>query len=68
MKMLRLKLLALIMLSLISVSLAGCATKPTVITQCTWVKPIYPSKDDVLTKGTKVQIVVHNESWESNKD
>ena len=30
----------------------------------TWTKPIYPSRQDVLTRGTAEQILIHNESWE----
>ena len=30
-----------------------------------WVKPIYISKDDVLTEGTAKQILIHNETLES---
>lgn len=29
-----------------------------------WVKPIYISKDDVLTEGTAKQILIHNETLE----
>lgn len=39
--------------------LSGCATN-----YCTWVTPIYPSKEDKLTRGTKQQILIHNETWE----
>ena len=30
-----------------------------------WVKPIYISKDDVLTEGTAKQILIHNETLEN---
>ena len=49
------------MLILIGVSLSGCATN-----SCAWVKAIYPSHDDVLTRGTKQQILTHNEAWKAN--
>ena len=54
-------MISALMLSLIS----GCATKES---SCAWVKPIYPSRADVLTRGTKEQIVVHNETWEKNSE
>ena len=40
--------------------LGGCSTCPT----STWVKPIYPSRNDVLTRGTANQVITHNEAWE----
>lgn len=40
--------------------LAGCASCPT----NSWVKPIYPSRSDVLTRGTAEQIIIHNETWD----
>ena len=38
-------------------SLSGCATR---IVDCTAVDLIKPSRADVLTRGTKEQIVQHN--------
>lgn len=44
---------------------AGCATEPTSQADaCDWAQPIRPSRADVLTEGTLVQIVVHNETGE----
>lgn len=40
--------------------LTGCAACPT----ATWVKPIYPSRHDALTRGTAEQILIHNETLE----
>lgn len=54
---------AFLTLTLISVSLAGCATE----SGGAWVKPIYLSKQDVLTRGTKQQVLTHNETWEKTK-
>jgi len=45
--------------------LSGCGA--TVIQSCAWVTPIYPSKDDVLTRGTKQQIITHNETVEKQR-
>lgn len=51
--------LLIIILSLIGCFLLmGCST-PISVSIC---KPIYISKDDLLTKGTASQILVHNES------
>jgi hypothetical protein len=36
----------------------SCAT--TTATECGWVTRILPSKDDILTRGTMIQIVAHN--------
>lgn len=49
----RLLIVALIIVG--SFLLLGCKTT-------THVKPIYISKDDIFTKGTASQILVHNES------
>ena len=32
-------------------------------TSCAWMRPIYISKDDVLTEGTARAILAHNEAW-----
>lgn len=50
------------MLSLLSVTSAGCA--PTVVSECAWARPILPSPRDVLTRGTVEAVVAHNELWE----
>lgn len=44
--------------------LAGCATGPATEPNngCEWLKPIYPSQDDVLTDGTARQILDHDEA------
>jgi hypothetical protein len=47
----------------IAVCLSGCGTNPN----CGWVKAIYISKEDSLTRGTKQQLLTHNETWEKNK-
>ena len=69
---------ALAMLPLILL-LDGCAMKAgpvaPVVTDygCGWVKPIYVSRDDVLTDGTARQIKDHDETgakvcgWKPNK-
>lgn len=45
--------------------LAGCGllTKDKPVTSCSWVEPIRPSWRDVLTRGTMLAIVTHNNSW-----
>jgi hypothetical protein len=45
-------------------ALFGCTTVAPAIDSCVWVKPIYVSKQDVLTDGTVEQILRHNEAWE----
>lgn len=49
-------------LILIAVLTAGCATdlRPH-RDDCDWAEPIRPSREDVLTRETKEQIVAHNE-------
>jgi hypothetical protein len=49
------------MLTLIAVSIDGCATDPLTRNDCDWVQPIKPSRRNVLTRQTKEQIVSHNE-------
>lgn len=49
--------------------MSGCATEVkslyTVInTECSDFKPIYPSHQDVLTRGTQDQILVHDEMYD----
>ena len=51
-----------VILLLIAVSAAGCATDPRLKGDCDWVQPIRPSKADVLTRQTKEQILAHNEA------
>jgi len=53
--------------------LVSCATNGNVIekinvvdTACSWVKPIYISKDDVLTDGTARQILANNRAYASS--
>lgn len=61
------RLLGWIMLAGMLVSILGCATKTVVIdTACTSFKTIWPSRQDVLTPGTKGQIIAHNETWEAH--
>lgn len=52
------------MLTLISVSIAGCATTDG----CTRFKPMRPSANDakVISDGFKRQIVAHNETGEEH--
>lgn len=46
----------------ISVLTTGCGTKATLAPAfCSVATPFYPSRKDVLTDGTKRQIVTHNE-------
>lgn len=49
---------SLILISMLAL-LGGCAT------DCGWVQPINPSRQDVLSRGTKQQILTHNETWEA---
>lgn len=51
------------MMSLIAGSLVGCETR---IIDCKQVDFVKPSRKDVLTRGTKEQIVAHNEWVEAN--
>lgn len=51
-------------LALISASTAGCATNAAFKSDCDWARPILPSREDVLTRETKEQIVAHNETGE----
>ena len=44
---------------------SACATNGAATDGCTWVKPIFISKSDVLTEGTARGILAHNESWEA---
>ena len=50
------------MLLLIAVSTAGCATDPRLNSDCDWAQPIRPSRQDVLTRQTREQILAHNEA------
>lgn len=60
--MLKTKLLAVLTATL----LTGCETTgpetKIVDTGCTWTRPIYVGKADVLTDGTARQILAHNET------
>jgi len=60
--------------------LGSCATKAGLVTEpvvndkgCSWAKPIYVSRDDVLTDGTARQIKDHDETgaricgWKPNR-
>ena len=47
---------------LLAILTASCAN--TSATECSWVRLIQPSGNDVLTDGTKRQIVKHNEKVE----
>ena len=52
----------IVILLLIAVSTAGCATEQLARNDCDWAQPIRPSRQDVLTRKTKEQISAHNES------
>jgi hypothetical protein len=52
----------LAVIGLIAISTSGCATNPIFKDDCDWAKPIRPSRSDVLTDGTKRQILAHNEA------
>lgn len=47
--------------TLIVASISGCGDRFSFSTECDWAQPIRPSPADVLTRGTKEQIVAHNE-------
>ena len=49
--------------ALASLLLTGCAASGQEIDLCATIDPIYVSKDDVLTEGTALQILDHNELW-----
>lgn len=53
-----------LLLSLMTLS-GGCATSGAVISCPAWVKPIFVSKQDVLTDGTAKAILQHNETWQA---
>lgn len=48
--------------------LTACATSgpatEVVDAGCYWTRPIYISREDILTDETARQILVHNETWE----
>ena len=46
------------LMSALAASMAGCATSDP----CGWAEPIRPSRADVLTEGTRDQVLVHNET------
>lgn len=52
------------MLALTAALTSGCATNPAFKSDCDWTKPIKPSRADVLSDGTKRQILAHNEAGE----
>ena len=54
----------LLLLSLMSAGI-GCTTVGPATNDCSWVKPIYVSKADVLTDGTVEAILRHNETWKA---
>jgi hypothetical protein len=51
-----------VMLLLIVVLTAGCATDLRLKNDCDWAQPIRPSRQDVLTRQTKEQIAAHNDA------
>lgn len=52
----------MLLLSLM-LGVSACAISGPATDSCAWVKPIYVSKQDVLTDGTVDQILAHNEKW-----
>lgn len=51
---------------MLPILMSGCAAGPATVmidTSCDWVRPVLISKHDVLTDGTKRQILAHNEGW-----
>ena len=52
----------LFIVMLMSLTLVGCTQTGGVDA---WVKPIFISKDDLLTEGTAKQVLIHNETIES---
>lgn len=42
----------------------SCASTNAINPECLWAEIIATSKDDVLTRGTKEQIVRHNQLFE----
>lgn len=64
MKLFDKRLQILMMLTLISVSLAGCGTSTG-----SWVKPINPTAADAvcISRVLKQQLVTHNETWEKEQ-
>ena len=42
---------------------SGCVSGSGINSGCEWAKPIFTSKDDVLTDGTARAILNHNETW-----
>ena len=51
-----------LMLSVIAVFLAGCATDRGATFECDWAAPIRPSRTDQLSDRTARQILIHNET------
>ena len=49
---------------LLMIGVSACATVGPSADSCVWVKPIYVSKDDVLTDKTVEAILAHNEKFE----
>jgi hypothetical protein len=59
----------LIMLLVVTSAISGCKHTDTPITaagSCQLFEVIRPSRQDVLTSGTKKQIVAHNRIWREN--
>jgi hypothetical protein len=52
--------------SLTALLLGSCGTSGPAISAggCEWAKPVFVSRQDVLTDGTARQILAHNEAWE----
>ena len=52
----------LIVITCLGLMLAGCVTTGAAIPNtCAGWRAIHPSREDVLTRGTKEQIIAHNE-------
>ena len=52
----------LILLIAIAALTAGCGIEPRFLREdCDWAQPIRPSRADVLSENTKIQILAHTE-------
>jgi hypothetical protein len=58
------RLSARLLLVSLTLAVSACGTVGPAIDSCVWVKPIYVSKQDVLTDGTVAAILAHNEKWQ----
>ena len=50
---------------MVALFVSGCGiTGAGIDPGCEWAKPIFTSRDDVLTDGTARAILDHNETWQ----